>query len=506
MPSWFADAGPLGFHKLETDIKADVVVVGAGIVGLSVAYFLSRAGRNAVVLDDGSVGSGETGRTTAHISQVLDDRYHRIEKMHGRENTRLVAESHTAATNTIESIVHEENIGCDFERLDGYLFLDPSDEKKTLDEELKSTHRIGILGTELLERSPLQSFDTGPCIRFPNQAQFHPLKYLSGLARAVVRHGGTIHTETHVQEVGSTGIRTVEGKKVRAGSIVVATNAPIVDKISKIHHKQHPFRTCVIAARIKKGSVPRALYWDTGNQKSKSGVQAYHYVRIQELGNELDDDLLIVGGEDQVTGDSADTGRRYEALEAWTRKRFPVKKITYRWSGQDFDSKDSLAFIGRNPNDRRKNIFIATGNSWNGVTYGTIAGTLLSDMILGKENEWARLYNPSRRMMKQSSTSYPERSPEPQKLGLPDALQVAEKLSRGQGMVFEIRGKEPMAFYRSEDGSLLSFSASCTHEGCTVTWNASERSFDCSCHGSRFSYRGKVVSSPANDDLKTATA
>ena len=186
-----------------------------------------------------------------------------------------------------------------------------------------------------------------------------------------------------------------------------------------------------------------------------------------------------------MTGDSADTGRRCETLEAWTRKRFPAKKVAYRWSGQDFDSKDSLAFIGRNPKDRRKNLFIATGNSWNGITYGAIVGMLLSDMILGKENEWTRLYYPSRRMVKQSSISYPERSPKPQKLGLQGALQMAERLSKGQGMVFE------------------SFSASCTHEGCTVTWNGSEGSFDCSCHGSRFSYRGKVVSSPANDDLKT---
>jgi Rieske Fe-S protein len=204
-----------------------------------------------------------------------------------------------------------------------------------------------------------------------------------------------------------------------------------------------------------------------------------------------------------VTGDSADTGRRCETLEAWTRKRFPAKKVAYRWSGQDFDSKDSLAFIGRNPKDRRKNLFIATGNSWNGITYGAIVGMLLSDMILGKENEWTRLYYPSRRMVKQSSISYPERSPKPQKLGLQGALQMAERLSKGQGMVFEIRGKGSMAFYRSEKGSLRSFSASCTHEGCTVTWNGSEGSFDCSCHGSRFSYRGKVVSSPANDDLKT---
>ncbi|MDA4125751.1 MAG: FAD-dependent oxidoreductase [Thaumarchaeota archaeon] len=503
MPSWFADAGSLGFHRLETDISADIVVVGAGIAGMSIAYFLSKAGRNVVVLDDGNVGSGETGRTTAHISHVLDDRYYRIERIHGRKNTRLAAESHTAAIIRIESIVHEENIDCDFERLDGYLFLDPTDKKKTLDQELKSTHRIGIIGTELLERAPLKSFDTGPCIRFPNQAQFHPLKYLSGLAHAIVRHGGTIHTETHVQEVSSTGVRTAEGKKVRASKIVVATNAPIVDKISKIHHKQHPFRTYVVAARVKKGSVTRALYWDTGNQKSKNSVQPYHYVRIQELKNEPGNDLLIVGGEDQATGDSADTKRKYETLEAWTRKRFPVKKVAYRWSGQDFDSKDSLAFIGRNPHDSRKNVFISTGNSWNGITYGTIAGMLLSDVILGKENKWARLYDPSRRIVTQANVSYPE-SPKPKKLGLQDALHMAGKLTPGQGVVVEIRREKSMAFYRAEDGKLRSFSASCTHEGCTVTWNESERSFDCSCHGSRFSYRGNVVSSPANYDLETA--
>ncbi|HZW85298.1 MAG TPA: FAD-dependent oxidoreductase [Nitrososphaerales archaeon] len=503
VPSWFAEAGPLGFQKLDTDVTADVAIVGAGVTGITVAYFLAKAGRKAVVLDDGNVGSGETGRTTAHISHVLDDRYYRIEKIHGRKTATLVAESHTAAISRIESIVHEEKIDCDFERLDGYLFLDPTDKIESLDEELRSTHSVGILGTEFLERAPLPSFDTGPCLRFPNQAQFHPLKYLLGLARATQRYGGRIYTDTHVQKVSSTGVRTAQGKKVRAGKIVVATNAPIVDEIGKIYQKQRPFRSYVIAAKVEKGSVPKALYWDTGDQKSKEGVQPYHYARVQELENDPHDDLLIVGGGDQTTGDSAGTKRTYETLEAWTRSRFPSRGVVYRWSGQDFDSKDSLAFIGRNPGDKRKNVFVATGSSWNGITYGTIAGIVLSDMILGKENAWARVYNPARRIMTRSSIPEPKESPKPRKLELESALRRAKKLSNGQGMVFEIRRKGPMAFYRNDDGGLLSFSASCTHEGCTVTWNESERSFDCSCHGSRFSYRGKVISTPANSDLKT---
>jgi glycine/D-amino acid oxidase-like deaminating enzyme len=206
---------------------------------------------------------------------------------------------------------------------------------------------------------------------------------------------GQIYTETHAQDVRSTGIKTDDGHRIAAKKIVVATNAPIVDKISKMYDRQIAYRTYAIGARIKKGSVPKALYWDTGNHKSENTVPPYHYVRVQAM-EYSDYDLLVAGGEDHETGNASDMERRYERLESWTKRRFPIERIEYRWSGQVFEPKDGMAFIGHNPLDKRKNIFIATGDSGNGITHGTIAGIILSDLILGKENDWAKLYDPAR--------------------------------------------------------------------------------------------------------------
>src|ERR687892_350203 len=419
--SWYTNLEePIKSAKLTDSVLSslggepvDVAIIGGGIAGLTTAYLLSKSGKKVAVIEDGYIGSGETSRTTAHITHALDDRYYNLEKRHGLNGARVAADSHTAAINRIESIVREENIDCDFERLDGFLFLDPTDTKESLDKELEATHKAGINTTEIVEKAPLQSFNTGPCIRFPNQAQFQPLKYLRGLYHAIIRNEGQIFTETHVQEVNSDSIKTIDGYTLKAKNIVIATNAPIIDKTSKIYDKQDAFRTYVIGARIKKGAIPTALYWDTGNQYSENLVAPYHYVRIQKRDNDDDNDdknydLLIIGGEDHQTGNFSsddDIEKRYSRLESWAKDRFPIEAIKYRWSGQVMEPQDSIAFIGHNPGDNRNNIYIATGDSGNGITHGTIAGILLTDLILGKSNPWAALYDPSREPRKEPSTN-----------------------------------------------------------------------------------------------------
>jgi glycine/D-amino acid oxidase-like deaminating enzyme len=246
--SWYADPVPLQFQKLGQDISVEVVVIGGGIAGITTAYLLCKTGRKVALIEDGDLCSGETGRTTAHITNALDDRYYNIEKIQGKKGAMLAAESHTAAIEMIESIVTAEGIDCDFERLDGYLFRDPTGTQKSLENELDATHRAGIRETDLLPRAPLD-FDTGTCIRFPHQAQFQPLRYLAGLARAIVRRGGSVYTRTHAHKVNATGVRTSDGHRVSAKKIIIATNAPIVDKLSKIYDRQTACRTYVLGHR-----------------------------------------------------------------------------------------------------------------------------------------------------------------------------------------------------------------------------------------------------------------
>ena len=516
---------PIKFEKLKRNISSsesvDVVIVGGGISGLSTAYLLSKSGKKVVLFEDGYICSGETGRTTAHITHALDDRYYNLEKLHGKEGAHLAAESHTAAINLIKSIVNEEKIDCDFKKLDGFLFLDSTDTKESLDKELEATHRAGIRSTEIISKVPNLSFDPGPCLLFPNQAQFHPLKYLKGVIEAILHYGGKIYTETHIQDIlPPYEIKTSDGYTVFAKNIVIATNAPIIDKVSKIYDKQQAYRTYVIGARIKKDKIPQALYWDTGNQNLENTVAPYHYVRIQH--NREDNskyDILIVGGEDHLTGNiknDNDIQQRYANLESWTKNRFPIEDIEFRWSGQVLEPKDGIAFIGHNPGDgEEKNVFIATGDSGNGITHGTIAGIILTDLILGKTNPWVSLYNPSRvpREKSNNSQSSEKKKKEENNRNKQESSSSSssknkdskikqtslQDLNIEQGIVME---EEKIAGYKDSNNELHRYSAVCTHLGCTVTWNNSEKSFDCPCHGSRFSaFTGKAINGPANSKL-----
>ena len=215
-PSWFTDASTPKFSKLDRDISVDVAIIGGGIAGMTTGYLLAKAGKTVAVIDDGNVASGESGRTTAHITHALDDRYYNIERFLGKKGSKLAAESHTTAIDMVERIVLDESISCDFERLDGFLFLDPSDETASLEKEILATHQAGIIGTRILDSAPLESFDTGPCLHFPNQAQFHILKYITGLANAIIRNKGFVYTQTHAKQVTAKAVKTADGHTVRA--------------------------------------------------------------------------------------------------------------------------------------------------------------------------------------------------------------------------------------------------------------------------------------------------
>lgn len=506
-PPWESTADLPEYSPLEDNTRADVAIVGAGIAGLSAGWMLSQTGKSVVILDDGSIASGMTGATTAHLTHAIDDRYFQIERLHGAEGARLAAESHTAAIDRIESIVQAEALDCDFERLDGYLFLTPGEDLKLLDSELSAAWRAGLREVQKVVRAPLTSFDTGPCLRFPRQAQFHPLKYLTGLARGIERKGGRIFTKTHVDEI--TGGREAQVKArdrvVSAGAVIVATNVPINDLLA-IHTKQAPYMTYAIGARVPSGSVVKGLYWDTGKVSKEGPSAAYHYVRLQRFDEESE--LLIVGGEDHKSGQANDTSERHARLERWARERFPmIQELAFTWGGQVMETIDGLAFIGRNPMDH-DNVFVVTGDSGMGMTHGTIAGMLLTDLILGRPNPWANLYDPARKTVGAAGTFASE--------ALNTVLQYGDWVTGGDvGTVTEIprksgailrRGLGKLAVYRDEHGKVHERSAVCPHLGCLVHWNSAEKTWDCPCHGSRFTAEGGVLNGPSNQDLAPVEA
>lgn len=485
----------LSFPTLENDLEVDICIVGAGLAGLTCAYALTKQGKSVVVLDQGPVAGGQTARTTAHLTWMLENRYFNLQKYFGKNGIRLAAESHAAAIDFIEQIVAEEKIDCDFERVDGYLFAADKKSRDQIDEEFNAIQSTGM-NVNIKDQAPFTTFETGPCLQLPNQAQFHPLKYLKGLINSIVKNGGKIYSHTHVnhfEDGQPCTVKTASGFRIKANSVIVATCTPINDRFL-IHTKQAPYRTYVIAAQIPKGSIPKGLYWDTADP--------YHYIRIQKHLTDPNAEWVIIGGEDHKTGQDSAIEEKYHHLEKWTRKRFPfIGKFTYHWSGQIFSTMDTLGFIGRNPCD--KHTYIVTGDSGNGMTHGTLAGIIIPDLILGKNNPLAKLYAPNRKTLRAAPVFFEENC----NVALqyldwftPGEHRRIEKLHADQGMILR-KGLKKVAVYKDRNSQIHVNSAFCPHLGGCVRWNPGEKSWDCPCHGSRFDGCGNVMNGPAIRNL-----
>jgi glycine/D-amino acid oxidase-like deaminating enzyme/nitrite reductase/ring-hydroxylating ferredoxin subunit len=501
---WNDSTAPLVYKALDSDTIADVLIVGGGIAGLTTAYCLSKSGRRVVLLEDGYLGSGETGRTTAQITYALDDRYYDLEKFFGEEKAKLAAQSHRQAIEWINSVVTLENIDCNFKRVDGYLFTDPSDKEENLDKEFEAIKRAD-LPVEMIAQIPgLPQGKKLRALRFPNQGQFHIMKYLKGLADAIITMGGEIYTNTHADSIDKTGAKA-NGYTVRANHIVVATNTPVNDIIT-MHTKQFAYRTYVIASKVPKGVLPYAMWWDTGNQNSKWVAKPYHYVRLEPLDDNFD--LLISGGEDHKTGQADQEhiteAQRYDNLISWTKQHFPYfSKVEYKWSGQVMEPVDSLAFIGKNPGD--ENVYIITGDSGNGMTHGTLGGLIINDIITGVANPYLELYNPSRITLRTGVDYLKEVGNMAYTMVkdwlAPNTYKDISELEPSKGAVIS-NGMDKMAVYKDSDGTVHSCSGVCPHLGGVLQWNDDEKSFDCPLHGSRFTAYGAVINGPAICDLK----
>ncbi len=485
---WEASENLPDADALHESIETDVCIIGGGISGLTTAYRLTKSGKKVVIIDDGVIGGGETSRTTAHLSNAIDDRLYHIIDWHGEEKARLAFEAHSAAIDEIERIVREESIDCDFRRLDGFL-IRAEDSDDDLDKELEAARQLGLTQIEKVARAPLADFDTGECLKFPNQGQFHILKYLNGLAKAVEAGGGRLFSNTRAVEwtgKDAPQVKTADGQTIKCASVVLATNYPIM---SKMFAKLPAYRTYAVGVRIPKDSIEPFLLWDTADP--------YIYVRTQP---EDDSDVLIVGGEDHRTGQEDDGDARFEKLLRWTRRRFPVAgDVLYKWSGQFFETHDGLAFIGRFSSGE-PNVYLITGDSGMGMTHGTIGGMLVSDLILKKENPWTEVFEPSRIATQSITEAVPEivSSTVPYVDWLTGGdVSSTDEIENGSGAIIR-QGTSKIAAYRDENGTLYQRSAVCTHMGCIVRFNSLEKTWDCPCHGSRFrASDGQPINTPA---------
>jgi hypothetical protein len=475
---------------LQRPERADVAVIGSGIVGLSCAYELAARGRSVIVVDRGEIGSGMTARTTAHLASALDDDYAKLIKARGEDCARQLYQSLLASIKRIEQIQTAESIDCEFARVDGYWILAPGTPGSRLDEELEACGKIGVRVFDCREQTSLHTERLVRSLRFPAQARFHPTQYLAGLASAIKRKGGRLFANTCIETVeekqGEMIVTADGGREIRATNVIVATNSPVNVQVP-IHTKQAPYRTYAIAAKIPHRDIQDALYWDTH--------EPYHYVRLHPLSERTN--AVIIGGEDHKSGEADDGEARFSSLEKWARDRLPqMGEVTHRWSGQCLEPADYVGFIGPSPDNER--VFVVSGDSGQGMTNGVVSG-MIADLLTVGSSPWNELYDPSRKVGSPIGAFISENITPlfnfAEYLSADDVATV-EKLKPGEGRVVR-SGTNKIAACRNKNGKLYLNSASCTHLGCVVHWNSLEQCWDCPCHGSQFAPEGTALNGPA---------
>jgi glycine/D-amino acid oxidase-like deaminating enzyme/nitrite reductase/ring-hydroxylating ferredoxin subunit len=503
LPSlWTETARVPAYAPLTSDAEADVVVVGGGIAGLTGALLLQRAGKRVILIEGDHIGAGETGRTTAHLTEVLDSRYHVLESKFGRDGARAAAASSRAALDRIQAFVREFGDGhtgeagegaCGFTRVPAYLYAESEDQRAELEKELASLQRVGC-DAAWTDACPLP-WPVRGAVRIEGQGKLHPIEYLHEMSSRLIAAGGRIFEGTRMCDVedGEPCRVNTTGGTLTAKDVLVMTNAPTSSRFA-LHTKIAAYRTYAIAVRLPQ-PFPPGLFWDLQDP--------YHYLRSHHTAIGT---FLIIGGEDHKTGKETDTDARFARLAAYTRTHFPEAQVSYQWSGQIIEPSDGLPFIGKNAG--AEHVYVATGFSGNGMTFGTLSGMILADAVVGVANPWAKLYRATRiKPLAQVREYVAENVDYPATLAR-DRLAASEvagvhEIPRGQGRLLREHGKM-LAVYRDQEGALHARSAVCTHLGCHVRWNNAESSWDCPCHGSRFGVNGAVVNGPATKELAEA--
>jgi glycine/D-amino acid oxidase-like deaminating enzyme/nitrite reductase/ring-hydroxylating ferredoxin subunit len=490
---WITSTPETGYGAVTSGTRVDVAVIGGGILGITAAYLLKREGLTVAVIEGDRIVRGVTGYTTAKISSSQHLIYTKLKDKFGEDGARLYGESNEAALAKMAELVRTLGIECDFERQDNYVYTETDSEVGSVREEAEVAASLGLPASFVTE-SPLP-YPIKGAVRFTNQAQFHPRKYLLALAEQVHGDGSFIFENTKaldVEEGSPCRVETEHGEVV-ATDVIVATNMPFLDR-GLFFAKVHPMRSYVVAGYVDATTAaPQGMYIS-----AESPTRSIRLIRDGER------DLLMLGGEGHKVGQEEDTEGCYQRLESDAKRRFGLSSIDYRWSTQDTVSVDSVPYIGRMTRTS-EHLFTGTGFRKWGMTNGTLAATLLTDRIMGRENPWAAFYDSKRLDIPQSAKEFVKENVNVAQHWVGDRVQTPgdplEEVAAGEGTVIRRDGK-PVAVYKEEDGSLRSLSAVCTHLACIVHFNTAEKSWDCPCHGSRFDLDGSVLKGPATKPLE----
>ena len=496
VPVWIDDTRIRKFPKLQKNINVDVLVVGAGVTGITTAYLLKKAGSTIALIDRERVASIDTGHTTAHLTYVTDVSLQQLVRNFGKDHAQAAWDAGTAAIEEIERIVEEEGSDCEFTRVPAYLHVRvDGSSKKEASSLRKEADLAAKLGFDAVYLNSAPYFNL-PAVRFANQAKFHPRKYLRSLVARIPGSGSHVFEKSAASEFDAKKRRVkVNRSWISFDRVIMATNNPLVGLASVtsatlLQTKLSLYTSYALGARVPVNTVPEALFWDTRDP--------YDYLRIDR---HRGFDYIVYGGEDHKTGQKKKTQNAYARLLTRLRKIIPKANIDHRWSGQVICAPDGLPYIGENAEHQ----FVATGYCGNGITFGTVAAMMARDWVTGRKNPWTDLFAVDRKKIKGAMWNYLRENKDYPYYMIKDRFARAEadsvrELRPGDGMIIGRRGKKVAAF-RDPSGNIHRLSPVCTHLGCLVRWNSAESTWDCPCHGSRFKPTGEVIAGPAEEPL-----
>jgi len=458
--SYWMDSTPQPEYPiLLEDIEVDIAIIGGGFVGISTAYLLNQQGLKVAILEADHILQGTTGHTTAKITSQHGLIYSKIKSQMSEEFARQYADANESAIRMIEKIAQENNIECDYVPQSAYDYTLDDNYVDKISQEVKVASSLGIKAT-YLEEIPLP-FPIKAAVRFDNQAQFHPRKFLLPLAEKITSNGGKIFEQSRIVDIEEDSkylLITKHGKKVTAEKVIIASHYPCYNKPALYFARIYPERSYVVAIKAKE-TYPGGMYI-TAEEPGRS-------LRSQVSNH---GELILVGGEHHKTGQGEDTVKHYEALIDYANDTFTVEDIVYRWSTQDCMTLDDLPYVGHFTSQTPNTGF----GKW-GMTSSIVSAMLLKDLIVKGENPWQDVYNPSRKTVLASTKNF-----------------VVENLNVAQNL---IEGKTQPPKHN------IDVNTTCTHMGCELNWNSAEKTWDCPCHGSRFTYEGDIVEGPAVNPL-----
>src|SRR3954462_9147008 len=492
---WVDTAPETDYPALTPGLHVDVAVLGGGIAGLTTALLLKRDGARVAVVEAGRVGAGGTAYTTAKVTSLHGIQYQSVASNFGDDGASAYAEANEKGLAQVAAFVDELKIDCDWRRKPAYTYAEDDSDRDTIEKEVDAAQRAG-LDAHFTTETDLP-WPVAGAIRVDDQAEFHPRLYLIALAKAVAGRGSHVFERTRATAVagGKEHVRvSTAAGELTADQVVVATHFPFLDR-GGYFARMHPERSYGLGLYLRPGAkAPQGMYLSTESPS--------HTVRSHPTAR---GEMVIAGGESHKTGQGGDTTERVARLERWAHEHFDVRSIEYRWSTQDNMPVDGVPFIGRLA-PFQKRLWVATGFMRWGLTNGTAAGMILTDLIAGRKNPWADLFDATRFKPLASAKELVKENANVgvrfvgDHLGRPDVRSV-DALAPGEAGIVR-RGAGKVAAYREDDGTLHTVSAVCTHLGCQVKWNEAETSWDCPCHGSRFDFTGRVIQGPAVKDLE----